>query len=265
MRSGNMVRTHHVANRASGLFAFILGLAVAGAAGGVTLTPAVTMSLQSSEVGSAVAQGPMDVPLNWLASSGSMTIFQSPGNAAASYGAADVKYSVLVNTDPVITHNLVLTNNTAVPQAYVMLMHLPLDAGPVAAPTAVGGSVDVDVQDETGDGARLGVIDAATPIYQASTDSGYVKALLLGAPDLVTGVYETQNTSATFGAPIPSLAGPVALTHGVSLQLAFTLTPGDTATVVSNFVLEGQIIPEPASLVLGAVGVWVLVGWRRRA
>lgn len=264
MRSGNTVRMHRRAGRESLLLAVIFSLAVSAMASATVLVPGVTMTLQYTQVGSGSVQGPIDIPLNWVASSGTISIFQSPGNAAETYGAAEVKYSVLVNTDPAVTHNIVLTNNTAVAQAYMLSVNLPLGTGPVAAPTVVGGSIDIDVQDETGDGAVLGVIDDNTPIYLATTDSGFAQPLLMNMPALTPGAYLTANANATFGTPIPSLPGPVAVTNWLAIQLAFTLTPGDTATVVSNFVLEGQIIPEPASLTLVGLGAGILLIRRRK-
>ncbi len=61
--------------------------------------------------------------------------------------------------------------------------------------------------------------------------------------------------SANFGIPVNVVGGPVLNTLGIDIE--FTLTPGDQASITSNFA----IIPAPGGLLVLAVGT---LGLRRR-
>jgi hypothetical protein len=65
-----------------------------------------------------------------------------------------------------------------------------------------------------------------------------------------------------FGTPIPSQAGPAALTD-IAIQLKFKLSPGDSASFTSVFVV--QPVPEPTAITLLGLGSLALLARRRRA
>jgi len=64
-----------------------------------------------------------------------------------------------------------------------------------------------------------------------------------------------------FGTPIPSAPGPAALAS-IGINLEFTLTPGDSASFTSIFVVEP--IPEPNTFALVALGLVGLAARRGR-
>ena len=267
--SGVLLRTSCF--RTSGVIArlaivWIAVVLVTVCVGQASAAPTATMTLQSAPAEGLGAQyGPLNVPMNLLFSGGTMAIYQSPNNTPVTVGTASLTYSIFVDTDPVVTNNIVLTNNTTTAQAYTLTVNLPLlgmDA--ISGSTVVGGSIDVDVRDNNGNGSTLGVIDTNTPIYSAFTNLGVTQALLLNMPPLVSGKYKTNNAAADFGTPIPGATGPVGTINNIGITLAFTLSARDTATFNSNFVIETLNIPEPASLTLIIAGGVMLLPRRRR-
>jgi hypothetical protein len=107
---------------------------------------------------------------------------------------------------------------------------------PLGPSTLSGGSLQGGVTDNTGDGATL------------YTDVGSAFCQGHNVPN------------AAFGTPIPSLASPAVATS-IGIELDFWLTPGDSASFTSNFVVVPILEPGTAALfVLGRVAL----GLRRR-
>jgi hypothetical protein len=174
-----------------------------------------------------------------------------------------VSWGLLVNPDPFIVGNLVVTNTSAFTQTFFLDVAMPIGA-PLAA-TLIGGSVTGTVTDLTGDGATVASLPTGAPIYRALTDvdgffNGNLAGSLLAGASASAGSFQSATIGpATFGAPIPSQPYG-AVTTNIAIRLAFTLTAGDSASFTSLFV----VVPAPAGA-FAMLGLFGLGGRRRRS
>lgn len=174
-----------------------------------------------------------------------------------------VSWGLLVNPDPFIVGNLVVTNTSNSTQTFFLDVALPINMAMNS--TLVGGSVTGTVTDLTGDGATVAAISGQDSIYRALTDvdggfNGNLAGALLTGASATAGQFQSKTIGpADFGAPIPNQPYG-AVTTNIAIRLAFTLTAGDSASFTSLFV----VVPAPGALALVAVGGLVGVGGRRR-
>jgi hypothetical protein len=116
--------------------------------------------------------------------------------------------------------------------------------------------------DNTGDGATVSAATGSA-LYTALIDGASVQALYAAPQSFSSGAFLSGNIPNTaFGTPIPSQAGPP-VASSIGIRLDFLLTPGDSASFTSNFVV---VVPEPGTALLfgaGLVGLGLL-GSRRR-
>jgi len=214
---------------------------------------------------------PLDFAIGYGASGDQVLEVRNPeGNATADDYAAEGKaqnesfildWDISGKYDPTINGAFSVTNLLAVPQTFTFNVTVPVPAIPGA--TVIGGSVGGSFTDANGLGATFDS-SGATAIYTALIDGAPVATLHPSPVNLVAGPFLSTNVpSVAFGTPIPSQAGP-ALTTDMSIQLKFTLSPGDTAALTSVFVVEA---PEPSTVVLALMGVacGLFVARRKRA
>ena len=164
-------------------------------------------------------------------------------------GRADVTVDLLrYNPDPFVLNNILVTNTTTTTQIFSAFVGFPTTFG---APNNISGTITTSVIDETGNGATVASV-SPTAIYQAQID-GVTVATLQNHP---FGLSTTQSTSAsaTFG----PTANAVPVTSNIGIQLRFSLTAGDTASILSRF--DVTEIPEPASAVACAGTMLVVSG-----
>ncbi len=215
--------------------------------------PALTMSL-TSNTGTAVFN-PADYGASW-ANPNKTFGFTGEKSSAGQWGLG---WSMLVNPDPFIVGNFVVTNNSLVAQTFTLSVSMPIVPG--LLDVSIGGSITGTVTDLNGNGASL----SSTPggsIYSALIDGSVVATLL---DDHTTSFLDPFQSAVVgpdaFGEPIPSDPGPDTLVS-MSIELEFTLSAGDAASFTSIFVLIGTPIPAPAGLAL--LGVAGMFGSRRR-
>jgi hypothetical protein len=229
----------------------VLALIAYGA--GAATIPAVTVSLQ------------VNSGTPWVASPTGATT-TDPNQFT--YQGTEVKtgwtltWDMAVNTDPVVTSNITVLNNTANIQTYTFIVTLPISA--ITPSTLIGGSVSGSVTDSNGGGATLGTA-VGSALYTAKIDGAAVATLYPDPSGVSAGSFlSAPLAGAAFGTPIPSAAGPAALTD-IAIQIKFTLTPGDQAGFTSVFVVEP--VPEPTTLGLVSLGLagLALIGRRRSA
>ena len=151
-------------------------------------------------------------------------------------------------------------------QQFTLVFTLP--TGPIGPSTLSGGSLQGGVTDNTGDGATISTAGAGTAFYKGLIDGASDPSRTL-YPDLTSfsaGSFLSANVPNTaFGTPIPSLSSP-AVTTNIGIRLDFILTPGDSASFTSNFVVEPEVIPEPSTAVtLGFGLVGLAIAGRRRS
>jgi uncharacterized membrane protein len=167
-------------------------------------------------------------------------------------------WSFTLDADPVISGTTVVTNNTAGVQQFTLIFNLPVAAIPGA--TLIGGSIQGGVTDNTGDGATLSTV-LGSSFYTALIDGAPVQTLYNHLSTATAGAFLSGNLpNLAFGTPIPSAPGP-AVNTSIGIRLDFTLTPGDSASFTSNFVV---VVPEPATALLMVMGLGVLAASRRQ-
>jgi len=153
------------------------------------------------------------------------------------------------DTDPLVYNNILVQNLTAVPQVYSIGVFLPTTFG---APNQIRGSIDTSL---IGTDAQVSAL-ASNSIYKAQIDFVPVKTLQ-DFPFTLSTPQPAVSSSAQFGFDPSGI--PVVSTMGI--QLTFSLSPGDTVSILSDFEIEG--IPEP-----GVLSLLVLCGgflvWRRQ-
>lgn len=159
--------------------------------------------------------------------------------------------------DPSILHNILVTNTSGSTQTYTFTILQPTVFG---APNLISGSVVTSAIDGGQDGATVAA-PLGGSIYNALIDGTTVQTLQDYDFAVVTdpGATSATSSSASFD---PSLSN-VAVTQDMGIRLDFSLTPGDTASILSRFDV---VVPEPSTLVLLGVGVISLLAyaWRRR-
>lgn len=161
------------------------------------------------------------------------------------------------NIDPIVILNGSITNVAAVPATLVFTAVLP--TGPVGPFTRFSGSIGATVTDNNGDGAVLSVSPLpgfGPTIYEGSFDGTTVLSILGDGDPVLPLVAVPPNSSAAtsddagLGISGPTIPGPpIAATQ--ELQVAFELTPGDSASFTAIFRSEVSLtefdIPEPAT------------------
>lgn len=235
----------------------VLPLAVLLVAGPVAAVP---FGLQIYENGSLL--GSYSQSTTWLACGQSGSTTSCNGGPRAVGDLTLDSWSLSLNADPVVSGTVAMTNNSGVTQQYTLLFTLPV--GPIGPSSLTSGSIQGGVTDDNGDGATVAA-PAGSSLYAALIDG------LTMSPfqTLYPASYSASATAfdsatvpvASFGFPSPpSLPGP-AVASSIGIRLDFTLTPGDSASFTSNFVVEP--VPEPATGLLLGGGLAVL-GIRRR-
>jgi hypothetical protein len=153
--------------------------------------------------------------------------------------------------NPYVLNNILVTNNSAVTQSFNILVALPTTFG---SPNQILGSITTQVIDGTSGGATL-TAPANGSVYQAIIDGTTVATLQDDPFVLVAPAAGVNNDLESFGPAVNGLA----VTSYIAIELNFTLSPGDSAAILSRF----DVIPEPASLALLGVASILLVGRRR--
>jgi hypothetical protein len=157
--------------------------------------------------------------------------------------------------DPFVLNNILVTNTTASTQIFSAFVGLPTTFG---APNIISGNVRTSVIDGGADGATIATV-AGQSLYLAQIDSVTVASLQNDPFSVIAPAGGSNTASAAFG-PTGSL---VPVNSNIGIQLRFSLSPGDTAAILSRF--DVVAVPEPASAALMGVGLALagLVGIRR--
>jgi hypothetical protein len=164
------------------------------------------------------------------------------------------------NIDPFTNLNWAITNNAAVTLLFSVSVTLPI--APQGPATLHGGSTGATLNDANFNGMGAVSTFGATPFYQGQID-GVTVLPIYPAPftHAITFPGQTTGFSNNVGLPGPTLpSGPALLTIGIINT--FTLTPGDSLSGNSFFVIVP--VPEPSTIALVTLGVMTWGSWRRK-
>lgn len=211
----------------------------------------------------SITVGVEGVPSQWGLMLGATHFTNRPGSEHARKLVSPIPFEGILNDhvnlevvnleydpDPFVLNNVVITNPTATTQTYTVGISLPTV---FPGPSFISGTVLVGVIDGNDDGGATVATAAGFPIYAAQIDFVTVATLLDDPTSIVmVGSGPPANASDVFGPVVH--AG--AVTANIGIQLRFSLTAGDTASILSRF--DVVAIPEPATvgvLLLGGVAL----------
>jgi PEP-CTERM motif len=164
-----------------------------------------------------------------------------------------------IDSDPVVTGTLGVTNLFSTTQQFTFLFTLPIT--PIPGNTVTGGSFRGTVTDNDGNGATIAT-GTGSAFYTAQLDGAAWQSLYPAVSSVSAGSFLSSNiTPASFGAPIPSLPGPP-VASSIGIQLDFSLTAFDSASITSNHVVLP--VPEPGTGALLGIGLACLARRRSR-
>lgn len=183
-----------------------------------------------------------------------------PVEVGGSEGLRLNSWNLFLDEDPVVTATVAVTNLAVTTQQFTLLFTLPILAIPGS--TVVGGSFQGGATDTNGNGVTLSA-PTGSSFYTALIDAVAVQSLYTAPQTFSAGNFLSLNVpNLAFGTPIPSQAGPAALST-IGIRVDFLLTPGDTATFTGNFVVQPIPVPAAAWLLGSALGLFGVM--RRKA
>ncbi|MEM1107905.1 MAG: PEP-CTERM sorting domain-containing protein [Planctomycetota bacterium] len=159
------------------------------------------------------------------------------------------------NADPFVNLDFTITNLSDSDADFIVSALVPI-SGSFPGPNPISGSLSGVVTDTSGDEtATLVSTGFTTPIFTGTVDGTDALPIGLASFTAVGG----PGASFSFGPFIDSdpAFGPATSTIGI--DIAFTLSAGDTAEISSFF----QLVPEPTSAMLLMVGASAVLVRRR--
>jgi hypothetical protein len=179
-------------------------------------------------------------------------LMQYEGDASGSEWTAEWDYSNnadLSSSDAQISGSTTFVNTSGQPK--VIQFDLAMPVCPIVQNgTTIGGICSV-LMNANGNGGSISC-GSQNAVYSALVD-GQAAALLFNCPfALSAGGNSTSSTSANFGAPLPSMAGP-AIGDSIGVRFSITLTPGDTAVLGAYFIVaadESDLVACPPQIVM---------------
>lgn len=205
-----------------------------------------------------------DLQINWSINGGTMNMLNptgvdADGDGIWNFNGGDsddggsgifLNWALAADPDPELSGNISLFNSTANTIDVFVQMILPVAVmGPASI---IDGSAALTMT-SNGDGGSMATT-GSTDLWRAFMDGAEV-ASLFGSPyDLTNPGFGSLGDNQAFGPE----AGP-GLSSTMAIELRFTLTPLDQASLTSVFAI--QVVPSPATLLVLASG---LVATRRR-
>jgi hypothetical protein len=180
------------------------------------------------------------------------------------YSVSDLRidsWSMTFDADPVISGIVAVTNVGVTTQQFTLTFTLPTSVGPL---TTMGGSIQGGVTDITinSSNALLETV-LGSSFYTALIDTVSVQTLH-NHYSFAMAPYDGGSAPvavADFGLPGFTQPGPI-VNSSIGIRLDFTLSPGDSASFTSSFIVLP--VPEPGTGLLLACGLGVLALRRRR-
>jgi hypothetical protein len=165
------------------------------------------------------------------------------------------------NVDPFTNVVWSVTNNTAVPQVFTVSVTLPIS--PQTPSTVHGGSFGGTLNDANFNGSASVSTAGGLPLYRGQIDGATVLSIY---PDPYTQSVAFAGQTIAVPAMNPGLPGPTIpsgpATSTIGIINHFLLSPGDTFSGNSFFVIEA--VPEPSTLGLAAAALTATLIVRRR-
>jgi hypothetical protein len=207
-----------------------------------------------------------DLQINWSIDGGMMNMLNPTGvdadgdgiwnfNGGDSDGGGSgifLNWALAADPDPELSGNISLFNSTANTIDVFVQMILPVAvAGPA---TTIEGSAALSMT-SNGDGGAMATTDT-TDLWRAFMDGAEVASLFGHPYDLTNPGFGTLVDDQAFGPQ----AGP-GLMDTMAIELRFTLTPFDQASLTSVFTIE--LAPAPGTLLVLASGLFVTRRRRR--
>ena len=166
------------------------------------------------------------------------------GDASGAGWTAEWEFSNnadLASADAQVSGSATFANTSNQSHTYTFIVTMPV-CPTVQNSTAMGGICSV-LMNTNGNGGSI-TCGSENSVFTAMADEQPVASLFSCPFALNAGANSTSSTSANFGAPLPSMAGP-AIGDSIGVRFAFTLTPGETAVLGTYYVVAA----EPGDLV----------------
>jgi hypothetical protein len=164
-----------------------------------------------------------------------------------------LSWDCVMNTDPFVDATINVTNNSASTQTFFIFM--PLNILPTGPGVVMDGSVSASLSSQSFFNPATLAAAGTESVYQAYINGGLVKTLWDPGYSLTAGPLSSAGDTANFNnTPNGSLANQLAI------QLKFTLSAGDSASVTGIF----NVVPVPGPAGLSVFALFGALGGRRR-